>query len=284
VAGFVAVLCGGCVLGEDASVDVSEVDDTRSGELEINGSPADDDILAEVQPDPDTNILFVRGGSKHDAVDVIITGRDGGVDYGSLINDAGATPLELYVALAGPSAAVPEELGRAHVLQARMTRGGDEQVRPPALAISAAAPGPWEIDNTIALSTFSCLSWPNFLEQLSNQFVGAPGRNQRSSWDDLGTHVLHSPDLGWTWDGGRTDIYVCNFNSAGSTPDSIRAELGHRTIDGDLHRFFATLADGWYARRLYGPTGGDNNNYYGRADPLPAGNSLLSFIGIVRRN
>lgn len=282
VASVAALLLGGCALGDEPGAGIDAP--AGGGSIAVNGEPADERILAELQPDDDTTVTFIRSdtdGGDEFSVDVVIVGRDGGPDYGALIQDRAATPLELYVALAGPAAAAPEELRRAHVWEARMTRGGDEQVR--AAVLAAAAPGAGEIDNTIALSTYSCLSWDNFVDQMSNQFVGAPGRNQMQSWGDTGTHALYSPSPWASWNGGRTDIYVCNYNSAGNTPDSIRAELCHRTIDNDEACFLTTLADGHYARRLYGPTVG-LKKYFGLADPLPSGNVLLNFIGIVRRN
>jgi hypothetical protein len=273
-----ASLLGGCTLDEGAG----------AGWLEVAGEPADQNILAEVQPDEETRILFVRGEAQGDdgqpAVDVIITGRDGGPDYGSLINDGEATPLELYLALAGPSADAPEELRLAHEREARMTRNGDTQVRAVAEKRSAAAPGAGQVDNSFGLSTYTCKSWPNFLNQMSKQFAGAPGRWEVTQWADT-PHILYNPSLTGSWNGGRTDIYVCNFNSAGNTPDEIRARLCdvEPGPGGQENCFNTTLRDGHYARRLYGPTVG-SKKYTGEATPLPAGNVLLSFIGIIRRN
>jgi hypothetical protein len=277
-ASILALLLGGCVLDDEEPI---------SGWVDVGGERDDEAILAEVRPDPETRIQFVRGQQGDDGqarVDVVFTGRDGGLDYGSLISDAGATPLELYLALADPSADAPEELRLAHDRETRITRNGDTQVRAPAAKLAAAAPGVGDWDNFFGLSTYTCKSWDNFLDQMSKQFAGAPGRHEVTQWADT-PHTLYNPSANSSWNGGRTDIYVCNYNSAGNTPDEIRAHLCDREPGpAGLQRcFHTTLPDGWYARKLYGPAIG-LYKYWGAAEPLPAGNILLSFIGIIHRN
>jgi hypothetical protein len=94
-----------------------------------------------------------------------------------------------------------------------------------------------------------------------------------------------SPGYGSTWPiGYEADLYVCNFNSPGNTPDSILGSLCHfNALQAGAFEVCngQQLADGWYLRRLY--TGVVYSRRY-RAEATPISlPSLTSFLGIVAK-
>lgn len=256
--------------------------------LHIDGAPAAERIIAELAPDASTRLMFIASDAEdgETSVDVGIVARDGGLDYGALI-ESGVTPLELYLAITGVEVEdAPEPLQRAHDYQVAHTRAGGIAALVPKIPtpVLSPAPGAFEEDESWGLSSFTCLSWDNFTELTGDIFAGAPGRDEKVSWDDTGVHTLYSPGAWSVWNGGQHDGVVCNFNSAGSTPDSIDAELCHRGLGpaAATSCFGALLSDGWYIRRIYGWTN-VQRTFWGEATPISQP-ELLSFIGIVHRN
>jgi hypothetical protein len=239
-------------------------------------------VIAVLHPDDDTTITFLESdtGGEEQIVDVVIKGRDGGLDYGSAIT-AGATPLQLFVAIAGEGAEVPPELERDHdrELQRRATTGVQPLI------------DPGQIVNITTFGNSICQNFANFKDEMSDQFVGAPGRNQKTSKEDTGVHSLYSPSTTGSWNLGQADTYVCNYNSPGAntcfsaTRDCIDAELCHwnTQVPGSSPSCYSDdLDDGYYMRRVYGATA-NNRRYWGTAQPWGAP-ALLNFIGLVRRD
>jgi hypothetical protein len=280
-----AINAGGCLVGAP--------EETEAEQAVLSAAPTTSaTILAELHPDADTTIFFVEAdnGELDRSVDVVIKGRDGGIDYGAPIV-AGATPLELFVAIAGTDAAIPQALQAAHELEATHTRDGDLQIRP--LDLPPPVIGPGEIEEKWGPSTFTCKSFSNFQEQMSAQLTPGTHRSELTSFDDTGVHALVSPGINSHWTQGEADAYICNFDSPGDNDcvnggngyDCIRAKLCFWNVQvpgSNEDCFEVFLADSSYLRRIYGFTWNDRR-YRGEAEPFGA-TSLLSFIGIVRRD
>jgi len=256
-----------------------EVDATPLS-VTANGEHRPDRIIATVEPDPDTKIHFVESGVEGETVvDVIIVGRDGGLDYGGLLGPDKATPLELYLAFAEDEQPIPEALQRAHDLQVERFRGSGEErdiLKPTQATIQDDI---WEN----VQSTFSCLSWSNFQSYMATRFSSDPSRVETlSSYSDW--HEVYNPSYTTVWGESQADMVVCNYetSSAPGYNDVVTAAACWINLGGLEDCHYEPLDDGHYLRRLYAEAG--NNNAYRkyRAAASPSStDSLQSYVGIV---
>ena len=93
-----AVVLAGCMgdggeslddLGDDGP---SSPDMPESSETDLPGPPTiegDGTVVAEIHPDADTTIQFVvdEPDDEDASVDLVIVGRDGGIDYGRIVEE-----------------------------------------------------------------------------------------------------------------------------------------------------------------------------------------------------
>ncbi|MCA9618421.1 MAG: hypothetical protein KC731_05355 [Myxococcales bacterium] len=261
----------------------------ESSETDLPGPPTiegDGTVVAEIHPDADTTIQFVvdEPDDEDASVDLVIVGRDGGIDYGRIVEE-GNTPLELFLAIEGSEADVPFVLERAHRREAVHTRDGDEAVRLPPIPSPIPPNDGWE--TTVDHSTFSCKSFSKFKTMLSNQFVGAPNRNEVSGSQgaNANPHVIQSPPGNLVWSPGQAHTVICNFDSVGNlSTDRFTARACHLNAlqpgAGDVC-VASILSDNMYLKRVYGHAF-NRRVYWAEATNKPS--ALTSFIGIVRRD
>jgi hypothetical protein len=257
-----------------------------------NGVSRPDLILAQVEPDDETELYFVANEQDdgHVAIDVIIVGRDGGVNYGDLLGPERATPLELYLAVAGQDVEPPAAFVEAHLREIEQTgREEGAELVVPQIADPQdpqASHGPSDSHKqTYGNSTFTCLSWNNFQTFMNSIHTGWAGRAQTLSAPTTGYNDLYLPNP-WDWYAtGSADMVVCNYKSNDpSVEDEIWAHACHYYNLGNPQSSCGTqiLYDGQYLRRVYGFQY-SYRRYKVDSAPLN-GEILQSFLGIMRSN
>ncbi len=265
----------------------ANVDDTLSPEPQQEASSfSEPHVIAEVYPDGDTTIRFeVDDANDHEApVDVVIIGRDGGFDYGGVLQ-AGSTPLELFHAIEGVDTTAPVQLEVAHGRYVDRYRVDKPELDPPHLPTIGNPPNNGVEDDT-GLSTYTCKSWSKFNNMLSNRLAGNGQRSQKSDFQ-AGTalHILYSPNGNNTWAPGRADATVCNYDSVGNhTSDQFLARICHYNAlqPGANHVCgFTQVEDSYYYRRIYG-FAFNSRRYW--AEATNKNTSLMSYLGIARSN
>lgn len=251
----------------------------------VAGEERPDRIIASVEPDPDTKIYFLDSGSEGEpTLDVVITGRDGGIDYGGMLGPDKATPLELYLAFAEDDQPIPEGLIRVHNWQVEHYRGQAPELdiqKPGEIPTSVIEDTKWWNEE----STYSCLSWSNFQSYMATRFSGDPDRVEDLSYD-VGTdgHTAGGVPAGYYYD-SDADMVVCNFETDDAPyNDKVNASAcaiwGEDPEDEDCA--FNVVDDGHYFRRLYSARY-LNRRYTAGANPqgdVP----LTSFAGAVVRD
>lgn len=260
-------------------LEIGELDSADQAPLRVtvDGEDRPERIVASVEPDPDTKIYFIESGIEgEEAIDVVIVGRDGGLDYGGLIARDKATPLEVYVALAEDEQPIPEALSRDHDRRRGSAEGQD--ILKPAEASVTIQDVSWENIQ----STFTCLNWSNYQAYMATRFSGEADRVETlSSYSEW--HEVKAPTDGSSyWDESEADMVVCNKES-GSSPynDTVISaacviSLGIPPVEDCL---YVPLDDGHYLRRLYGEVSGWRR-YRAAASPTSA-SQLQTYIGIV---
>ena len=259
-------------------------------EVKVDDELRPDLVLSVVQADPDTTIYFTRSDVEvdgHYPVDVTIVGRDGGFDYGRLLAEEGATPLELYLAITDHQKPVPEALQIAHDREVEVTRLPSEGPRP----LAVPGPDPLSVDDDLigGLSSFTCLSWTNFQEYIGDVFAGAPGRSQVLEVVYT-ADTLYAPAGApsfWFNDTHKVEMVGCNKNSSDDPEYSDSLYVRHCVMSGlggpinsDCRGMW--LNDGYYVRRIYGPVTG--YRFYKSESEGYSAPSLSTYLGIVKRD
>lgn len=176
-----------------------------------------------------------------------------------------ATPLELFLAIGGSTATVPEALARQH----RALRGATSAPR----AFLPDRPGALDITTPGSEPFFSCNSW--WYDEWKIPFVPLTRYQAASAWHPRatplmfypGSHIFHGTNTN-----RKTYLGACN-GSNGGTPRNVDLEI-HRKIAGAWVNVLTVTLPENTKHTFYS---GVPSSYRGRAVPL---NGPALFLGV----
>lgn len=205
------------------------------------------EIVAAVEPDEDTSIVFTREPVGDDpdlfAIGTRLVGPDGGIAYEKFIAEQGLSPLEVFLAFAPEGAQAPSELLVSHDMTVRAQ--GRASAEPRELVMPRAI---------TTLDSVYCDSYTNFQTHINSFWTNYGHARAQALDSSTASHVIGKN--GWQAAYGT----VCNTDDvAGDTKD---AYLCSR-INGDA--MFScesvTLADGHRGYKTWSPVYLGNGMY-----------------------